>query len=739
MKMRILWCSVFVAFAITTLIACGGGTSNPTDDVGFTDDIPYLQDVNKDTVTSSETTGSGHAPVLSKIGDRIVAVGEKLTIVLAASDSAGDSLTYSVYGDIPDGALFDKANNTFTWVPLQADQIVYLTFVVSDGASLDRETVEIKVVAEKAGHPPVFELISDQKVSIGTAVKLQLEALDSDGDALTFSILGAKPAEAAINPSTGEFTWTPAAAQDNSVVKLMFSVADGVFDDTMEVQFLVGDVGSPPTFTAIAPKTVAVGAELRFTVSATDPDGEEVTYSVQGGMPQTAVFDPGVGLFIWTPLATDDGRTYEILFGATDGVFSSYGSVKVSVSTSGQTTCSNDQFETNNDSDHATLLDDGTYSLSICDTEDSPVDEDWFGIAMKSGDTVTVVLSFIHNQGDIDCDLSLDGSEETIVATSNSTSNEERIQFTADEDWHYILAVYGVGDTTYSNPYEMTVTITEAPPACEDDTFEENDSIAAAKAILGTETGLSQLVLCSGDEDYFSINLKAGDSILASATPKSGSVGISLIGPDKTTVLDSTAQTTGSSIVMAEQATAGTYYLRLQSTGTAKYSLELLIESATPGCTSTSCSKGMYCNTTTGSCVTESCTSSGECASGASCIDKHCILSCDDDSECRSAYKCKTFPSGKFCAEYDTKTTGKACTTFLKCAGERICLFQEYGGYCAEYGCTDSSDCDDDAACVNDSGMYYCAAICTGTCPNELFDCKSKLTADGFELDVCLP
>ena len=60
-------------------------------------------------------TGAPGAPVLALIGDRIVAVGETLSIVLTATDGDDVDLSFSVYGQLPDGATFDKLNQTFEW------------------------------------------------------------------------------------------------------------------------------------------------------------------------------------------------------------------------------------------------------------------------------------------------------------------------------------------------------------------------------------------------------------------------------------------------------------------------------------------------------------------------------------------------------------------------------------------------------------------------------------------------
>jgi hypothetical protein len=56
---------------------------------------------------------------------------------------------------------------------------------------------------------------------------------------------------------------------------------------------------------------------LTFGVSATDPDGDALTYSASG-LPAGASFDPATQQFSWTPSYTQAG-TYTVTFTASDG------------------------------------------------------------------------------------------------------------------------------------------------------------------------------------------------------------------------------------------------------------------------------------------------------------------------------------------------------------------------------------------------------------------------------------
>jgi C1A family cysteine protease len=76
---------------------------------------------------------------------------------------------------------------------------------------------------------------------------------------------------------------------------------------------------NPPEINAIPDKSVKEGQELSFYVTASDPDGDTLTYSCSN-LPSGADFNPNSRLFSWTPSYTQSGE-YEILFTVTDGIF----------------------------------------------------------------------------------------------------------------------------------------------------------------------------------------------------------------------------------------------------------------------------------------------------------------------------------------------------------------------------------------------------------------------------------
>jgi hypothetical protein len=728
--------------------ACGGGGGNEPGGGPDLPDVPYVREDAADdgAAGGTEGTGGNRPPVLAKVGDRVIGVGETLAVTLSASDPDGDDLTYSVYGDVPDGAKFDKAAHTLTWVPLKAGVKVFLTFVVSDGDAIDRETVEIKVVAERTGHPPVFEKVSDQKIAAGKAFSLQLQAHDPDADALAFAIVGQPPAGATLGKSTGLFQWTPPQSLDGQVVTIGFEVADpGKLKDSMDVRFLVGDAqaGSPPTLDPLPEQVATPGEEVSFRVTASDPDGDQVTIAAEAGMPDGSSFEPEDGRFRWTPAASDAGRVVEVTFSAYDGKLKSFGDVRIVVEKP-SSSCEPDSKEPNDSPEAAKAVSAGDYDLSICDTAETPEDWDFFVVQLAQGETISVEVAFEHDNGDLDCDLSRDGTAETILAFSNGTSDEEHFSYTAEQTRDYVIAVYGVGGEKYASPYHLSIRVEATAPACEDDPLEENDSAGEALPLTPPSDLVPDLVACPGDADWFSIDLAKGESLVVGATPKgSAKVRLEVLEPDGGSVADSAGPSSGPLTAAVEGVDeAGAWYVRVTADADADYSLEVLVEAApAAGCDSKSCSPIEVCDAATGECVTDWCEAPTDCPDGLACIDTYCVDPCTSDADCRDGYACKSFPDGRFCGHAGGKPSGAPCAYFSECGADRACLFPGKGGYCAVWGCTTDLDCPLDSWCHPGDGGSWCAAECQSDADCALsagFACKPGQSADGLDVTVCL-
>ncbi|WP_406661237.1 right-handed parallel beta-helix repeat-containing protein [Methanolobus sp. ZRKC3] len=88
-------------------------------------------------------------------------------------------------------------------------------------------------------------------------------------------------------------------------------------------------VDTAPQFNSIPAKSGDEGSTLTFVVSATDVDGDDLTYSATS-LPSGASFNANTGVFTWTP-AVGNAGTYNARFEVTDGYLSDTVSVMIAV------------------------------------------------------------------------------------------------------------------------------------------------------------------------------------------------------------------------------------------------------------------------------------------------------------------------------------------------------------------------------------------------------------------------
>ena len=77
-------------------------------------------------------------------------------------------------------------------------------------------------------------------------------------------------------------------------------------------------VTTPPELNLIGNKTIDEASELSFSISASDPDGDTLTYSASV-LPTGATFDSNTSEFSWTPTSSQSG-TYNVTFTVTDSM-----------------------------------------------------------------------------------------------------------------------------------------------------------------------------------------------------------------------------------------------------------------------------------------------------------------------------------------------------------------------------------------------------------------------------------
>jgi VCBS repeat-containing protein len=251
---------------------------------------------------------------------------------LLANDSDVDNsaLTAGVVTGPDHGTLILNADGSFAYTPhanyYGPDRF---TYQVSDGA-LTAGPITASLRLAGVNDPPTLAAVPARSINADTATAFALDGHDVDGDALTFTATSL-PAGASLDPSTGEFSWTPSAA-DTGTHTIAFTATDPAgLSATRMTTITVVPVNQAPvcsaaraSVTEIWPPNGRLVPVDALGVSDADGDPIAITFTamLQNGVPAVDATGVGRGQALVTAARSGQeksGRTYELLFRASDG------------------------------------------------------------------------------------------------------------------------------------------------------------------------------------------------------------------------------------------------------------------------------------------------------------------------------------------------------------------------------------------------------------------------------------
>ena len=154
--------------------------------------------------------------------------------------------------------------------------------------------------------------------------------IDADGDILTAAKLS-NPVHGTVTlNANGSFTYTP-AVDFSGTDSFTYSANDlQAGSDIGMVTISINAVNRSPVLNNPGNKSVNEAAALIFTVSATDPDADMLTYSASQ-LPAGAVFTPATRTFSWTPTDSQAGTYPGVSFRVSDGDLSDTETITITV------------------------------------------------------------------------------------------------------------------------------------------------------------------------------------------------------------------------------------------------------------------------------------------------------------------------------------------------------------------------------------------------------------------------
>ena len=436
-------------------------TFNVTDD---TDEAPVITSTNSSTEVEENTASTIYTAT--------------------ASDDDGDALTYSLSGTDADDFTIDEDSGEISFSPTpdfenptdaNGDNVYEVNLSVSDGnGNTATQELTFNVTDDTDEAPVITSTNSSTEVEENTASTIYTAtASDDDGDALTYSLSGTDADDFTIDEDSGEISFSPTPdfenptdANGDNVYEVNLSVSDGNGNTaTQELTFNVtDDTDEAPVITSTNSSTEVEEntASTIYTATASDDDGDALTYSLSGTDADDFTIDEDSGEISFSPtpdfenptdangdnvyevnLSVSDGNgntaTQELTFNVTDDT----DEAPVITSTNSSTeveenTASTIYTATASDDDGDTL----TYSLSGTDADDFTIDEDSGEISFSptpdfenptdaNGDNVYEVnLSVSDGNGntatqELTFNVTDDTDEAPVITSTNSSTEVE--------------------------------------------------------------------------------------------------------------------------------------------------------------------------------------------------------------------------------------------------------------------------------------------------------------------------
>ncbi len=315
-----------------TLNTDGTITYNPDPDFFGVDTFGYaISDSNGgvDSATVTITvTPVNDAPVAV---DDTASTPEDTGVVVAILDNdfdvdgTLDPATVSIAIAPTNGGTTVGTDGSIVYVPVPdfngVDTFVYQ--VCDDGGACSVATVTVTV--GPANDAPVLGAVGPRSISEMIRQSFIVTASDADGNPLLFSlsdgVAGLVPAGASIDPTTGEFSWTPTEAQGPGVYTFDIVVADDgspALSDAETIIVTVGEVNAPPVADGIPFQSVVGGETVLVSPSASDSDvpAQSLVWRVVMG-PGTVLLD---GRYHWVTRAGDGPGIYTVTLEVSDGL-----------------------------------------------------------------------------------------------------------------------------------------------------------------------------------------------------------------------------------------------------------------------------------------------------------------------------------------------------------------------------------------------------------------------------------
>lgn len=259
-------------------------------------------------------------PVFTSVPPKSVSALSELAYTATASDPDGDEVVF-LLSHGPASAVIDGVTGEIRWTPTRSHVGIHIfdvTALDTNGASSNQRFAVDVLDPYANNRPPQITSEPSGAVVAGKVFDYQLIAVDPDGDALTYDLVGAS-GDMKVD-GRGRFTWLPNMESVGQVFTVDIRVADPY--GAYAVQSLSLPVNEPanlPPKITSAPLGIAfVGEAYLYQLEAFDADGDAIRFELGQEYPNGMTMD-STGLTRWTPDEAQVAQAFAVEVRAIDG------------------------------------------------------------------------------------------------------------------------------------------------------------------------------------------------------------------------------------------------------------------------------------------------------------------------------------------------------------------------------------------------------------------------------------
>jgi hypothetical protein len=195
--------------------------------------------------------------------------------------------TFPFNGALDEILIYDDA------LTLQAVQKIY-----NDG-------LDGKPACKKGNWFPYVTSLPDTLAAEDEPYSYTMTAADLDGGTLTMSAVDI-PSWTFFDPNSGILSGTP-HGEDVGVHHVHLVVSDGTTDANHRFNIRVTETNDPPQFTSVPITSCKLDSAYIYFVAASDPEGDELTFSNGPNLPSWLTFEPITKILFGIPRTGDEG------------------------------------------------------------------------------------------------------------------------------------------------------------------------------------------------------------------------------------------------------------------------------------------------------------------------------------------------------------------------------------------------------------------------------------------------